>query len=180
MRLEFNVCTCHWMTHPPSQLAASPGGGDAGRGGAGAAAEGRDRPVLAVRSPSSSSRPSVPSTSFNPGDRAVWKECPTQACRWFAGPLHPGVPWLSFHPQSRGSRSSASLTHLRSGVGQQQPWKPRVGVSPSQGVRMEASPAACQRSSAFRELLVFTGVSAHPRSLAPSSREEGTGHRKRH
>lgn len=48
MRLELNVCTCHWMTHPPSQLAASPGGGNAGRGGAGAAAEGRDRPVLAA------------------------------------------------------------------------------------------------------------------------------------
>lgn len=52
MRLEFNVCTCHWMTHPPSQLAAIPGGGNAGRsqpaGGAGAAAEGRDRPVLAA------------------------------------------------------------------------------------------------------------------------------------
>lgn len=48
MRLEFNVCTCHWMAHLPSQLAASPGGGDAGRGGAGAAAEGRDRPELAA------------------------------------------------------------------------------------------------------------------------------------
>lgn len=49
MRLEFNVCTCHWMTHPPSQLAAIPGLGMPGTAaGRRRRAEGRDRPVLAA------------------------------------------------------------------------------------------------------------------------------------
>lgn len=57
MRLEFNVCTCHWMTHPPSQLAASPGGGNAGAPAQPPRAEIGRR---SLHSPSSSSRPSVP------------------------------------------------------------------------------------------------------------------------
>lgn len=49
MRLEFHVCTCHWMTHtlPPSWQ-PSLGLGMPGAHGAGAAAEGTERPVLAA------------------------------------------------------------------------------------------------------------------------------------
>lgn len=65
MRLEFNVCTCYWMTHPPSQLAAIPGCANVGLSQQ-ARSDGARRPRRAeisrcsLHSPSSSSRPSVP------------------------------------------------------------------------------------------------------------------------
>lgn len=111
----------------------------------------------------------------------MWKECPTLACRWFAGPLRPGAAWLLF-PSARQGQQELSTHGLVSGAasgsssrGSQGLESPLQRHLPSVFVRMEVCPAACQRSSAFRELLVFTGVLAHPRSLAPSSREEGTG-----
>lgn len=136
MRLEFHVCTCHWMTHPPSQLAAIPGAGNAGRGGAGAAAEGRDR-----HSPSSSSRPSVPSTSFNPGDRAVWKECPT-----VAGLLASHIqvcPGSCSHPQSGASRSSAPTDSSPEWRRAAAAVEAKVGVSPA----MPPSQRVCEDGS---------------------------------
>lgn len=72
MRLEFSICTCYWVTHPPSRLAAI----------AGRASVGPLRAEISQRSlhsPSSSSRPSVPSSSFNPEERASWKEGPRQS-----------------------------------------------------------------------------------------------------
>lgn len=184
MRLEFNVCTCHTGCHTPSLPAGSQPWGWQCR--AGAAAEGRDRPVLAALA-----------LLLLPSLRAINQLQPRgQSC--VEGVSHASVSLVCWPLASRCALALVSIrragaagaqhprTHLRSGVGQQQqPWKTRVGVSPamppSQRVCEDGSvSAACQRSSAFRELLVFTGVSAHPRSLAPSSWEEGTGRRKRH
>lgn len=79
MRLELSVCTCYWMTHRPSQLAAVPRGATGvglskrARGERTSAAEGRDQPL---RSPSSSSsHPSVP-------NQLCGRRMP---CEWFAG-----------------------------------------------------------------------------------------------
>lgn len=65
MRLEFNVCTCYWMTHPPSQLAAIPGCANDGlsqQARSDRAPQPRRAEIsrCSLHSPSSSSRPSVP------------------------------------------------------------------------------------------------------------------------
>lgn len=127
----------------PSLPAGShPWGGSAGRSGA--AAEGRDRPVaLALLL-----LPSLCAMNqLQPRGQSCVEGVSLASVLLVCWPLAARRTLALFPSQSRGSRSSAATDSCPERRRQQQPWKPRVGVSPamppSQRVREDGSVSCC-------------------------------------
>lgn len=179
MRLEFRVCTCHWMTHPPCQPAPSLGWERRARRRRRSRRGQRSAGARCTRPPP----PPVPlchEPALTPGTELCGRSVPRKRVAGLLACCSQVYPGSRFHPEQGQQELSWLISGAVSGSssrGSQGLESPLQCHLPNVFVRMEGSPAACQRSSASRELLVFTGVSAHPRSLAPSSREEGTGRR---
>lgn len=104
MRLELSVCTCYWMTHPPSQLAAVPGGPTSSGARNGREVSARQPPRAEISRCAHPPPPPVPpcrESALNPGKELCGRRVP---CEWFAGSLHPGIPGFLFSSTKEGQR----------------------------------------------------------------------------
>lgn len=101
--------------------------------------------------------------ALTPGTELCGRSVPRKRVAGLLAPCVLVCPGSCFYPQREGGRSSAptdsSPERRRAAAVEAKGWSlPCNATFPNMFMRMGASPAACQRSSAFRELLVFTGV----------------------
>jgi len=109
MRLEFDVCTCYWTTHPPSQLAAIPGGVSAGRSQQPSSDRAGQRSAGArcTRPPPPPPVPLCHESALNPGRELSGRRVPGRRVAGLLADCSREYPGFCFHLQRRISKSSA-------------------------------------------------------------------------